>query len=86
MTDEEIINTVLKDMSENEQVSSTPPNIRTIQDAMSAFNTCYSLAEESNMQTEEIFTLKRLYEKVLKEALRNKRQKITLFLCKNAVK
>jgi hypothetical protein len=41
---------------------------------MSAFNTCYKWARE-NMQAEDILTLKRLQEKVLKEAFRNKRQK-----------
>jgi hypothetical protein len=39
---------------------------------MSAFNTCYKWAEENNMQAEDILTLKRLQEKVLKEAFRNK--------------
>jgi hypothetical protein len=49
MTDEEIINSVLEDNSENEQESSTPPIIRTIRhdDAMRAFNTCYKCAEET---------------------------------------
>jgi hypothetical protein len=42
---------------------------------MSAFNTCYKWAEENNVQTEDFLTLKRLQEKVLKEAFRNKRQK-----------
>jgi hypothetical protein len=46
-------------------------------DAVSAFNTCYKCAEENNMQAEDILTLKRLQEKVLKEAFRNKRQKTT---------
>jgi hypothetical protein len=43
MTDEEIINNVLQDNSENEQESSTPPIIRTIRhdDATNAFNVCY---------------------------------------------
>jgi hypothetical protein len=54
---------------------------------MSAFNTCYKWAEENNVQAEDILTLKRLQEKVLKEAIRNKRQKtIDDFFCKNAVK
>jgi hypothetical protein len=78
MTDEEILNNVLEDdNSENEQESSTLPIIRTIRhdDAMSAFNTCRKWAEENNVQAEAILTLKRLQEKVLKEALRNKRQK-----------
>jgi DNA-directed RNA polymerase specialized sigma subunit len=46
MTDEEIINSVLEDNSENEQESSTPPIIRTIShdDSVSAFNTCYKWA------------------------------------------
>jgi hypothetical protein len=42
---------------------------------MSAFNTCCKWAEENNVQAEDILTLKRLQEKVLKEAFRNKRQK-----------
>jgi hypothetical protein len=42
---------------------------------MSAFNTCYKWAEENNVQAEDILTMKRLQEKVLKEAFRNKRQK-----------
>jgi hypothetical protein len=42
---------------------------------MSAFNTCYKEAEENNVQGEDILTLKKLQEKVLKEAFRNKRQK-----------
>jgi hypothetical protein len=48
MTDEEIINNVLEDNTENKQESSTPPNIPTIRhgDAVSAFNTCYKWAEE----------------------------------------
>jgi hypothetical protein len=44
MTYQEMINNALEDNnSENEQESSTPLNIRTIQhdDAMSALNTCY---------------------------------------------
>jgi hypothetical protein len=88
MTDEEIINIVLEDdNSENEQESSTPPIIRTIlhDDAISAFNTCYKWAEENNLQTEDILTLKRWQEKVLKEAFRHKHRKLlTLFF--NAVK
>jgi hypothetical protein len=65
------------DNSENEQESSTPPNIRTVRhdDAMSAYNTRFKWAEENNVQAEDILTLKRLQEKVLKEAFRNKRQK-----------
>jgi hypothetical protein len=77
MTDEEIISNVLEDdSSENEQEPSTPPIIRTIRQdgAMSAFNTCYKWAEENNVQAEDILTLKRLQENVLKEILRNKRQ------------
>jgi hypothetical protein len=42
---------------------------------MSAFNTCYKWGEENNVQAEDILTLNRLQEKVLKEAFRNKRQK-----------
>jgi hypothetical protein len=54
-------------------------------DAMSAFNTCYKWAEENNVQTEDFLTLKRLQEKVLKEAIRNKRQKtIEAFLQKRS--
>jgi hypothetical protein len=46
----------------------------------------YKWAEENNVQAEDILTLKRLQEKVLK-AFRNKRQKtIDAFFCKNAVK
>jgi hypothetical protein len=78
MTDEAILNNVLEDdNSENGQESSTPPIIRTIQhdDAMSGFNTCYKWTEENSMQAEDILTLKRLQEKVLKEAFGNKRQK-----------
>jgi alkylated DNA nucleotide flippase Atl1 len=78
MTDEEIINNVLgDDNSENEQESSTQPIIRIIRQdgAMSAFNTCYKWAEENNVQAEDILALKRVQEKVLKEALRNNRQK-----------
>jgi hypothetical protein len=62
MTDEKIINNVLEgDNSENEQASSTPLIICTIQhdDATSAFNTCYKWAEENNVQAEDILTLKR---------------------------
>jgi hypothetical protein len=49
---------------------------------MSAFNMCYKWAKENNMQAEDILTLKRLKEKVLKEAFRNNRQNIvdTFFL------
>jgi hypothetical protein len=90
MTDEEIINNVLEgDNRENEQESSTPPIIRTIQHdgAMSAFNTCYTWAEENNVEAEDILTFNRLQDKVLKEAFRNKRQKtIDAFFCKNAEK
>jgi hypothetical protein len=69
MTDEEMSNNLLEDdNSENEQESSTPPIIRTMRhdDAMSAFNTCYKWVEENNVQAEDILTLKRLQEKVLK--------------------
>jgi hypothetical protein len=64
------------DNSENEEESNTSPIICTIQhdDAMNAFNTCHKWAEENNVQAEDILSLKRLQEKVLKEALRNKRQ------------
>jgi hypothetical protein len=41
---------------------------------VNAFNTCYKWAEENNVQVEDILTLKRLQEKVVKEAFRNKRQ------------
>jgi hypothetical protein len=41
----------------------------------SAFNTCHKWADENNVQAQDILTLKRLQEKVLKEAFRNKRQK-----------
>jgi hypothetical protein len=78
MTDEEMINNVLEDdNSENDQESSTPPIIRTIRqdDTVSAFSTCYKWAEGNNVQAEDILTLKRLQEKVLKETFRNKRQK-----------
>jgi hypothetical protein len=44
---------------------------------MSAFNTCYKWAEENNVEAEDILTLRRLQEEVLKEAFRNKRQKTT---------
>jgi hypothetical protein len=76
MTDEQIINNVLENNSQNEQESSTPPIIRTVQhdNAMSALNVCYKWAEENNVQAEDILTLKRLQEKVLKEASRIKRQ------------
>jgi hypothetical protein len=68
MTDEIIDNVLEDDNRENEHESSTPPIIRTIRhdDAMSAFNTCCKWAEENNVQTEDILTLKRLQEKVLK--------------------
>jgi hypothetical protein len=75
-----MINIVLEDdNSENEQESSTPPIIRTIRhdDVVSVFNTCYKWAEENNVQAEDILTLKRLQEKLLKEAFRNKRHKTT---------
>jgi hypothetical protein len=36
---------------------------------------CYKWAEENNVRAEDILTSKRLQEKVLKEAFRNKRQK-----------
>jgi hypothetical protein len=78
ITDEEIMKNVLEDYnSENEQESSAPPIIRTIRhdDAMSAINTCYKWTEENNLQAEDILTLKRLQETVLKESFRNKRQK-----------
>jgi hypothetical protein len=57
--------------------SSTPPIICIIRydDATSAFNACYKWAEENNVQAEDILTMKRLQEKVLKEAFRNKRRK-----------
>jgi hypothetical protein len=80
MTDEEMNSNVLDDdNSENGQESSTPPIVRTMRhdDALSAFNTCYKWAEENNMQAEDILTLKRSQEKVLKDAFRNKRQKTT---------
>jgi hypothetical protein len=44
---------------------------------MTAFNRCYKWAKENIVHTEDILTLKRLQEKVLKEAFRNKRQKTT---------
>jgi hypothetical protein len=72
--------------SENEQESSTPPNIRTIvlDDSMSAFS---KWAEENNVQAENILTLKRLQEKFLKVAFRHKRQKtIEDLFYKSAVK
>jgi hypothetical protein len=85
MTDEEIINNAKDDdNSENEQVSSTPQNICTIRHdgSTSAFDMCCKWAEENSVQTEDILTLKRLQEKVLKEAFRNKRQKtIGAFFC-----
>jgi hypothetical protein len=40
---------------------------------MSAFNMCYKWAEENNMQNEDILTLKRPQEKVVKEAFRKKK-------------
>jgi hypothetical protein len=43
-------------------------------------------AEENNVQAEDILTLKRLQEKVLKEVFRSKRQKTIDTFCKNAVK
>jgi hypothetical protein len=76
MTDEEIIKNVLgEDKSENEQGSSTPPIIRTIRHdgTMSSFNTCYKWTEENNVQAEDTLILKKLQEKVPKEAFRNKR-------------
>jgi hypothetical protein len=42
---------------------------------MNAFNTCYKWAKGNNVQAEDILTMKRLQEKVLREAFRNKRQK-----------
>jgi hypothetical protein len=89
MADEDIINNVLEDNSKNEHESSTPPIICTLRhdDTMSAFTTCYKWAEESSVQAEDILTLKRLQQNVLKEVFRNKRQKtIDAFFCKNAVK
>jgi hypothetical protein len=63
------------DNSENEQESSARLIIRTIRHdyAMSAFNTCYTRiwTEENNVQAEDILTLKRLQEKVLKQAFTN---------------
>jgi hypothetical protein len=88
MTVEERINSVLEDdSSENEQESSTPPIIHTIRqdDAMSAFSMCYKWAEGNSVQAEDIHKLKRLQEKVLKDAFRNKRQKtVDAFFCKNS--
>jgi hypothetical protein len=90
MADEEMINNVLEDdSSENEEESSTLLIIRTIRydDATSVFNTCYKWAEENNLLAEDILTLKRLQEKVLKEAFRNKKWKsIDAFFFKNTVK
>jgi hypothetical protein len=40
---------------------------------MSAFNTCYKWAEENNVQTEDILTLKRLQENILKSVIRKKK-------------
>jgi hypothetical protein len=85
MTDEEMINSVLEDNSENEQESSTLLIICIIRhDTTSALNTCYKWAEANNVQAEDILTFKRLQEKVLKEAFRNKRQKTIDFF--NTVK
>jgi hypothetical protein len=47
---------------------------------------CYKWAEGNNVQAEEILTLKRLQEKVLKEVFRNKRQKTIDTFLSNAVK
>jgi hypothetical protein len=48
---------------------------------MSTFNTCYKWAEENNVQAEDILTLKRLQEKVIKETFGNERQKtVDVFL------
>jgi hypothetical protein len=89
MTDEEIINNVLEDdNSENEQESSTPPNIRTTRhdDAMSALNTCYKWAE-NNVLAEDILALKLLKEKVLKGAFtKQNTKKLSTFFCTKAVK
>jgi hypothetical protein len=41
---------------------------------MSVFTTCYKWAEENKVQAEDILILKRLQEKVLKQAFRNRRQ------------
>jgi hypothetical protein len=81
MTDEEIINDVLEDdNSENEQESSTPLITRIIRhDAISVFNVCYKWVEENTVQAEDILTLKRLQEKVLIEAFRNKHRKLLSF-------
>jgi hypothetical protein len=90
VTDEEIINNGLEDdNSGNEQESSTPPIIRTIrhEDAMSASNKCYKWAEENNVQAEDIRSLKRFQQKVLKRHLETINGKLlTIFFCKNAVK
>jgi hypothetical protein len=51
-------------------------------EAMSAFNTCYKWAEENNVQVEDILTLRRLQEKVLKEAFRNRYKTIEAVFCK----
>jgi hypothetical protein len=74
MTDGEIIKNALEDNSENEQESSTPPITRIIRHdgAMSVFNMCYKWAEGTNVKAEDILTLKRLQEKVLRLAFRNK--------------
>jgi hypothetical protein len=59
--DEEIINNMLEgNNSENEQESSTPLIICTVRhdDTMSAFNTCYKLAEVNKVQVEDILSLK----------------------------
>jgi hypothetical protein len=45
---------------------------------MCAFNTCYKWVEENNVQAEDIPTLKRLQEKILKEAFRNKDRKLLM--------
>jgi hypothetical protein len=39
---------------------------------MSAINTCYKWVNENNVQTEDILTLKRLQEEVLKRHLEKK--------------
>jgi hypothetical protein len=46
---------------------------------MSAFIACYKWAEENNVQVEDILTLKRLQERILKEAFRNKKKTIDAF-------
>jgi hypothetical protein len=77
MTDEEMISSVLDDdSSENEQESSTPPIMHTVQhdDTMSAFSTCYKWVEGNNVQAQDSLPLKRLQEKIVKEAFRYKRQ------------